>query len=108
MAEFEFNEKNFDDEVIKSAVPVLVDFWAPWCGPCKMIGPVIEEIAAEYDKRVKVGKLNTDENMAISGQFQVTSIPTIIIFKDKKVVQRVVGFKSKADLKKLIDSVLTA
>lgn len=108
MAELVLNDQNFETEVLNSLLPVLVDFWAPWCGPCKMIAPVIEEIAAEYYKRIKVGKLNTDENMAISGQFQVTSIPTIIIFKDKKVVQRVVGFKSKADLKKLIDSVLTA
>lgn len=106
MAEMVFTEQNFDAEVINSAVPVLVDFWAPWCGPCKMIGPVIDELAQEYDKRVKIGKVNTDENLGVASRYQVTSIPTIMIFKDKKIVQRVVGVKSKADLKKLLDGVL--
>jgi thioredoxin 1 len=108
MAELVITDQNYESEVLNSKMPVLVDFWAPWCGPCKMIAPVIEELAAEYSGKIKIGKLNTDENMTVTGQFQVTSIPTIMIFKDKKVVQRVVGFKSKADLKKLIDSVLNA
>jgi len=106
--EIVITDQNFETEVLNSKVPILVDFWAPWCGPCKMISPVIEELAVEYDNKIKIGKLNTDENMSVAEQFQITSIPTIMIFKDKKVVQKVVGFRSKADLKKLIDSVLTA
>ena len=84
----------------------MVDFWAPWCGPCKMIAPVVEELAGEYAGKLKVGKVNTDENMSITGQYQITSIPTIMFFKDKKPVQRIVGFKSKSELKKIIDSLL--
>jgi thioredoxin 1 len=106
MAELVLTEQNFDEEVVNSSLPVVVDFWAPWCGPCKMISPVIDELAKEYEKRVKVGKVNTDENLAVASRYQITSIPTIMMFKDKKIVQRVIGVKSKADLKKLIDGLL--
>jgi thioredoxin 1 len=106
MAELEITEQNFQNEVLNSSIPVLVDFWAPWCGPCKMISPVIDELAREYDKKIKVGKMNTDQNLDIAGKYQVTSIPTIMIFKDSKPVERIVGFRSKNDLKKVIDNVI--
>ena len=107
MSEIIVNEQNFESEVLNSGIPVIVDFWAPWCGPCKMIAPVVEELAGEYAGRVKVGKLNTDENMGIAGRYQITSIPTIIFFKDKKAVQKIIGFKSKAEIKKIIDGLLS-
>ncbi|MFH1369655.1 MAG: thioredoxin [Elusimicrobiota bacterium] len=106
MSEIELNEQNFGSEVTNSSLPVLVDFWAPWCGPCKMIAPVIREIAAEYAGKLKVGKVNTDENMSISSQFQITSIPTLIIFKNGKPFHKIVGFKQKTELKKIIDNAL--
>ncbi len=106
MSEIELTEKNFGDEVIKSAVPVLVDFWAPWCGPCKMIAPVVKELADEYSGRIKVGKLNTDENLNIATQYQISSIPTLLIFKGGKPVSKLIGFKPKAELKKLLDNAL--
>ena len=80
MAELDINEQNFEQEVVSSDVPVLLDFWAPWCGPCKMLMPVVEELAKEYDGKIKVGKVNTDENMSLSSKFQITSIPCLIIF----------------------------
>jgi thioredoxin 1 len=102
----EINENNFSQDVLASDKPVLVDFWAPWCGPCKMLATVIEEIATEYEGKAKVVKINTDENMSLSKQYQITSIPCMILFKNGDIVQRVVGFRTKNDLKKLIDSVL--
>ncbi|OGS18869.1 MAG: thioredoxin [Elusimicrobia bacterium RIFOXYA2_FULL_50_26] len=100
------NQQNFDAEVINSTLPVLVDFWAPWCGPCKMIAPLVEELAQEYQGKVKVGKLNTDENINIASKYQITSIPTLLLFKAGKPVQKIIGFKPKNELKKVIDSVL--
>jgi thioredoxin 1 len=102
----EINETNFEKEVLSSDKPVLVDFWAPWCGPCKMLSPVIEEIASEYNGKAKVFKVNTDENMSLSTKFQITSIPCLILFKNGEILNKIMGFRSKGDLEKLIDSAL--
>lgn len=104
--ELVINEQNFEQEVVNSDIPVLLDFWAPWCGPCKMLLPVIDEIAKEYDGKIKVGKVNTDENMSLSSQFQITSIPCLIIFKGGKAINKMVGFRPKNDIMKEIDNVL--
>jgi len=94
---------NFDQEVKQSTLPVLVDFWAPWCGPCKMVGPVVESLAADYDGKLAVGKVNVDENKELAAQFGIRGIPTLVIFKDGSEVQRVVGAQGKAQLQKIID-----
>ncbi|MDR2192696.1 MAG: thioredoxin [Endomicrobium sp.] len=104
MPELNLTETNFAKEVLESDIPVLVDFWAPWCGPCKMLSPVIEELAKEYEGKAKVCKLNTDENMTLSSQFQITSIPCVIVFKGGKAVEKIVGFRPKNDIKKVIDA----
>lgn len=106
MAEIVITEENFEQEVVKSDIPVLLDFWAPWCGPCKMLLPVIDELAKEYEGKIKVGKVNTDENMSLSSQFQITSIPCLIIFKGGKPINKMVGFRPKNDIKQEIDNVL--
>lgn len=99
-------DSNFTAEVIESKLPVLVDFWAPWCGPCRMVGPVVEEIATEYAGRVRVVKVNTDENQEISQAFGIMSIPTLAIFKAGKVVDGVIGAAPKQMLKELLDKQL--
>ena len=102
----EFTDDNFDAEVLKSEVPVLVDFWAPWCGPCKMIAPVVEELATEYDGKAKIGKLNTDENQQVAMKYGVMSIPTLIIFKNGEVADRIVGVQPKDNIQSKLESAL--
>lgn len=95
-------DENFDDEVIRSDVPVLVDFWAQWCGPCKIIGPTIEELAQDFRGQVKVAKLNVDDNPQSAGRFGVQSIPTLILFKDGEARQAAIGVRPKGQLTELI------
>ena len=98
--ELKFETNNFEQEVLKSEKPVLVDFYADWCGPCQMMGPVIEEIAEELKEKAKVGKINVDENPDIALEYNVMSIPTLIIFKDGKEIKRFVGVTDKEELLK--------
>jgi thioredoxin 1 len=96
-------DTNFDQSVIKANQPVVVDFWAEWCGPCRRLAPTIDELATDYDGRVVVGKLNVDENPAIQSRFSIMGIPTVLIFKGGEIVEQVVGLADKSALKKLID-----
>ena len=98
MAEVILNEKNFEEEVLNSSIPVLVDFWATWCGPCRMLAPVIEEIANEYEGVAKVCKLNVDEAPKLAAKYGVMSIPTVIVFKNGEVADKSVGFVPKENL----------
>ena len=101
--EYRFNENNFADEVMKSEIPVLIDFYAEWCGPCRMMAPVVEQFAEEYDGRVKIGKINVDEESELAERFGVQSIPSFIFIKDGKVVDRVTGAMPKPVLKGYLD-----
>lgn len=100
------NDKNFSAEVLQSDLPVLVDFWATWCGPCKSIGPVIDELSKEYAGRVKIAKLNVDENPSTPSQYGVRGIPTLILFKGGKILEQVVGAVPKTRLVSMIDKAL--
>ena len=100
----EFTDKNFQSEVLDSAQPVLVDFWAPWCGPCRMIAPMIEELATEYKGAIKIGKLNIDESPQTPTSYNVSGIPTLLIFKAGQVVSQLVGVQSKTKLQAALNS----
>jgi len=102
----EITDASFKSEVTDSPVPVLVDFWAPWCGPCKMIAPVLEEIAQEYEGKAKIVKINVDDNQNSAAQFGVRSIPTLILFKNGNEVEKIIGVQGKDKLTALIDSAL--
>jgi thioredoxin 1 len=102
----EFTDDNFEAEVIKSDKPVLVDFWAVWCTPCQMVSPIVEEIAKDYADRLKVGKVNVDQNSKTASQFGIMSIPSLLFFKDGKVVDQVIGAVPKEHLKEKVDKIL--
>jgi thioredoxin 1 len=100
------SDDDFEAQVTQSKLPVLVDFWAPWCGPCRMLSPIIEELSTEYEGRVVFAKMNTDESPVTPGQFGIMSIPSLLLFKDGEVVDRTVGMRPKAALEEWIDGVL--
>ena len=104
----DLTKENFAAEVLQASAPVLVDFWAEWCGPCKMIGPVLDELAGEYAGRVKIGKVNIDNQQELAAQYSVRAIPTLLLFNQGQVVEQMVGLRSKRDLKASFDKLAPA
>ncbi len=104
--EVQLSDATFDKDVVKSPTPVLVDFWAPWCGPCRMLAPIVEELSKEFAGKLTVGKLNTDDNPNTAVQYNISAIPTMLFFKGGQVVEQLVGVHSKGDIKKKIESLL--
>ena len=103
----EFTDSNFEEEVLKSDKPCLVDFWAEWCGPCRMVGPIVEEIASEYGEKLKVGKLNVDQNGQTAAKYGIMSIPSLLIFHQGKVADQIVGAVPKKQFVERIDKIVT-
>ena len=103
MAEITVTKDNFEDEVLKSEIPVLLDFWASWCGPCKMLSPIVSELAEEYDGKIKVGKVNVDDENELALDFKISSIPLVVLIKNGEVVASSVGYRPKADIVEIIE-----
>ena len=99
----EVSDTSFESDILKSSVPVLVDFWAPWCGPCRTVGPIVDELANQYAGKIKVAKVNVDESQQVAFQYQVTSIPTFILFKNGRVADRVLGALPRSEFVRFID-----
>lgn len=107
MSEITFTDQNFEEEVVNSKVPVLVDFWATWCGPCQVMGPIIEELAKDFEgKGIKIGKINIDENSEMAQKYGVMSIPNLIFFKDRKIAEQTLGVQSKKTLEEKIKKII--
>ncbi|MBO5479002.1 MAG: thioredoxin [Clostridia bacterium] len=102
MSVITITSKNFEEEVLKSDVPVLLDFWASWCGPCKMVSPIVDEVANEVDKSAKVGKINVDEEQELAQEFSIMSIPTLIVIRNGKLVKQAVGVRSKKEILEML------
>jgi thioredoxin 1 len=102
----EVNDASFEQEVLKAPRPVLVDFWAPWCGPCRMVAPIVEDLAEEYDGKVNFVKLNTDDNPVTASSYGIRSIPTLLIFRGGQPVGQIIGFRPKSDLRRRLDAVI--
>lgn len=104
MSDHIFTDQNFEQEVLKSPVPVLIDFWAVWCAPCRVQSPIVEELAKEFDNsKIKIGKMNVDENPETPGKYNILSIPTLILFKNGKPAEQLIGLRNKDELKKIIE-----
>ncbi len=103
--EVKLSNENFNKEVLNSEKPVLVDFWATWCGPCKMIAPIISEISEEFNNKVKVGKVNVDEEKELAIKYGISSIPTLVIFKDGKIAKTLIGFRPKEEIKEVLNNI---
>jgi thioredoxin 1 len=102
------SDSQFESEVLKANMPVLVDFWAPWCGPCRMVEPIVEELADEYSDKVKFLRMNTDDNMSTPTQYGIRALPTLLMFKGGQPVGQLIGFRPKSDLKRVIDQALSS